>query len=265
MKKTKFLTVGELAKKMNVSTRTLQYYDQIDLLKPSGFTEGGRRLYSMKDQVILHQIINLKQLGFSLEDIKDKLIPAETVEEADALLETQEKILEEQMKKMDETLNVIKKFRKEMNVLGKVDWEIFSNILSLLRENDKNYWIVKYFDKEMFNNIISRFDEKSSEEFMQKMTLLCEKAFDYQENNILPDSDEGINLANEWWDMIMLFTDGDPSMLENLIKMWDDKNNIDNSDFVILFSKIEKFISNALSAYFQKNGIQIPDMGGKDE
>ena len=37
-------TVGELAKHMKVSVRTLQYYDQQGLLKPSGYTEGKRRL-----------------------------------------------------------------------------------------------------------------------------------------------------------------------------------------------------------------------------
>lgn len=44
-----FMTVGELAKKMNVSVRTLQYYDKEGLLSPSAESEGGRRLYTDKD------------------------------------------------------------------------------------------------------------------------------------------------------------------------------------------------------------------------
>ena len=41
-----FLTVGEVAKKMNVTVRTLQHYDGEGLLPPSSVSEGGRRLYT---------------------------------------------------------------------------------------------------------------------------------------------------------------------------------------------------------------------------
>ena len=65
-----FMTVGELAKKMGITIRTLQYYDKEGLLSPSAESEGGRRLYTDKDIVLLHQILSLKSLGFSLKDIK---------------------------------------------------------------------------------------------------------------------------------------------------------------------------------------------------
>lgn len=55
-----FMTVGELAKKMGVTIRTLQYYDKEGLLSPSAESEGGRRLYTDKDLVLLHQILSLK-------------------------------------------------------------------------------------------------------------------------------------------------------------------------------------------------------------
>ena len=50
-----FVTVGEVAKKMSVTVRTLQYYDKEGLLSPSAESEGGRRLYTDKDLVTLHQ------------------------------------------------------------------------------------------------------------------------------------------------------------------------------------------------------------------
>ena len=50
-------TVGQLAHKMGVTVRTLQYYDREGLLKPSAFSTGGRRRYSDKDVVRLHQIL----------------------------------------------------------------------------------------------------------------------------------------------------------------------------------------------------------------
>lgn len=68
-----FLTVGQVAKKMGVTVRTLQYYDRVGVLSPSAESEGGRRLYTEKDFIRLHQILSLKSLGFSLEDIKQRL------------------------------------------------------------------------------------------------------------------------------------------------------------------------------------------------
>ena len=73
-----FMTVGEIAKKIGVTVRTLQYYDKEGLLSPSAESEGGRRLYTDKDLVTLHQITSLKSLGFSLDDIKQHLISLET-------------------------------------------------------------------------------------------------------------------------------------------------------------------------------------------
>ena len=50
-----FMTVGEVAKKMGVTVRTLQYYDKERLLSPSAESDGGRRLYTDKDLVMLNQ------------------------------------------------------------------------------------------------------------------------------------------------------------------------------------------------------------------
>lgn len=57
-----YMTVGEIAKKMNVTVRTLQHYDREGLFSPSAVSEGGRRLYTNKDILRLHQILSLKHL-----------------------------------------------------------------------------------------------------------------------------------------------------------------------------------------------------------
>lgn len=66
---------------MGTTVRTLQYYDREGLLSPSSESEGGRRLYTYKDMIRLHQIQALKSLGFSLGDIKNRLISLDTPEE----------------------------------------------------------------------------------------------------------------------------------------------------------------------------------------
>jgi DNA-binding transcriptional MerR regulator len=65
--------VGDLAKMTGLTVRTLRFYDQIGLFSPSGQTESGHRLYSESDLSRLQQILSLKELGLSLEEVKSAL------------------------------------------------------------------------------------------------------------------------------------------------------------------------------------------------
>jgi DNA-binding transcriptional MerR regulator len=63
------LKVGELARSTGLTVRTLHHYDEIGLLKPSGRSESGYRLYSQSDVQRLHGIQALRHMGLSLADI----------------------------------------------------------------------------------------------------------------------------------------------------------------------------------------------------
>ena len=65
------MTVGELARRVGVTVRTIQYYDQKGLLHPSSKSEQNQRLYSRDDEERLYRILTLKYLGFSLAQIKE--------------------------------------------------------------------------------------------------------------------------------------------------------------------------------------------------
>jgi DNA-binding transcriptional MerR regulator len=67
------LKVGELARRTRLTIRTLHHYDEIGLLRPSLHTESGHRLYTAGDVARLQQVLSLRQLGFSLEEIRDCL------------------------------------------------------------------------------------------------------------------------------------------------------------------------------------------------
>lgn len=66
-------TISQVAKITGISTRTLQYYDEIDLLKPSETTDSGYRLYDDEALEKLQQILFFKELGFQLKEIKEIL------------------------------------------------------------------------------------------------------------------------------------------------------------------------------------------------
>jgi len=73
MNKTKHFKAIEFAKLAGVTVRTLHHYDRIGLLKPSGYTDAGYRLYRQEDLIRLQQIVTLKFIGFSLPQIKNLL------------------------------------------------------------------------------------------------------------------------------------------------------------------------------------------------
>jgi DNA-binding transcriptional MerR regulator len=67
------LKVGDLARRTGLTVRTLHHYDAIGLLKPSLHSEAGYRLYTAGDIARLQQVLSLRQLGFSLDEVRDCL------------------------------------------------------------------------------------------------------------------------------------------------------------------------------------------------
>ena len=65
------MKVSEVAKRTGITVRTLHYYDEIGLLKPSRITEAGYRLYMEQDLEVLQQILFFRELDFPLSDIRE--------------------------------------------------------------------------------------------------------------------------------------------------------------------------------------------------
>ena len=104
-------TTGELAKKCNVSVRTIQYYDERGILVPTDLTEGGRRLFSEKDVATLETICFLRDLDISIKDIAEILESDESKKVIELLLDEQDKNLQAEIKKKTEQLEKIKNIR----------------------------------------------------------------------------------------------------------------------------------------------------------
>lgn len=83
-----FFFIGELAKELAVSTRTIRYYEERGLIEPQR-TEGGQRIYTRRERGRLRLILRAKQGGFDLADVKEVLdlydvLPGDQVEQAQA-------------------------------------------------------------------------------------------------------------------------------------------------------------------------------------
>ncbi len=131
-----FFTIGEFAEKAGVTLRTLRYYDIIDLMKPSCHSEAGHRLYSNNDFARLQQILTLKFIGFSLQEIKNIAQSDVTDKYFVKSLEIQKKIMEQ---RVQHTLMVIKAIDEAIEMENKEDvsWDKFTNIINVINSDKR--------------------------------------------------------------------------------------------------------------------------------
>lgn len=162
-----YMTVGEVAKKMGVTVRTLQYYDEQNLLSPSSQSESGRRLYTDKDVIKLYQILSLKHLGFSLDDIKNRLISLDSPTDVAAALSGQADILQEKIESLSESLKEIKALESEVLQMQSVDFKKYANIIVNLQMRNELYWLIKHFDDTTLDYFRNHFDKDSGLEMME--------------------------------------------------------------------------------------------------
>lgn len=67
----KMYTIGDLARELDVSTRTIRYYEERGLLSPQRTDHTQQRLYTAADRVRLVLLLRARGLGFALEDIRE--------------------------------------------------------------------------------------------------------------------------------------------------------------------------------------------------
>lgn len=248
-----YMTVGQAAKKMGVTVRTLQYYDKEGLLSPSAESEGGRRLYTDKDLVLLHQMISLKSLGFSLSDIKERLIPLDTPEEVAKALREQAEDIRGKIEQLSRSLTAIEQLRKEVLQIQTVDFKKYADIIVNLQMNNEYYHLIKKFDDDTLDYIRRRFNKESGLAFIDRFHRLSNEILQLQKENIPPENERCQQLTKAYWDLIMEFTNGDMSMLpklkeignfENAANEWERKQAV-----------VQAYLEPALEIYFSNIGM----------
>ena len=247
-----FMTVGEVAKKMGVTVRTLQYYDKEGLLSPSAESEGGRRIYTDKDLVTLHQIISLKSLGFSLDDIKGRLISLETPADVANALTEQADDIRQKIEQLKASLSAIEQLKAEVLQMQTVNFKKYADIIVNLQMKNDSYYLIKRFDDDTLDHIRSQFDKESGLDFMDRFNRLSDEIVQLQKENVPPESEKCQQIVKEYWGLIMEFTNGDMSMLPKLMEVgnidtatnaWEERQKIVND-----------YLEPALQVYFSRLG-----------
>lgn len=247
-----YMTVGEVAKKIGVTVRTLQYYDKEGLLSPSAESAGGRRLYTDKDLVMLHQIISLKSLGFSLDDIKHRLFFLETPTDVAIALTEQADNIRRKIEQLTASLTAIEQLKTEILQMKTVDFKKYADIIVNLQMNNEYYWLIKKFDDDMLDYIRSKFNKESGLDFIDRFNSLTDEIIQLQKDEVSPESEKCQQITQAYWNLIMEFTGGDMTMLQKLEKI----GNIDNAanEWEEKQKLVNNYLEPALQIYFSRLG-----------
>ncbi|MCL2828561.1 MAG: MerR family transcriptional regulator [Oscillospiraceae bacterium] len=242
-----YMTVGEVAKKMDTTVRTLQYYDREGLLSPSAESEGGRRLYTDKDVVKLHQILSLKFLGFSLDDIKNRLVALDTPRDVANALSEHAAAIRKKMEALIDSLNAIEALKEEVLQMQTVDFKKYASIIVNLQIKNDFYQMVKHLDDDLLERLRSRFDKKSAKSFVERLTHIMDEASSLQDADVPPEDAKGLTLAKAFWDIMLEFTGGDLNMIAAMDALYE---STEDSASKKRLTRFHNFMHPALELYF---------------
>ncbi|RGD73409.1 MerR family transcriptional regulator [Anaerofustis stercorihominis] len=280
------MTVKEVAELTGVSVRTLQYYDEIGVFKPTKVTEVGYRLYDDEALSTLQQILFFKELDFSLKDIKfimgnkdfDKLeifkkqkelikIKRNRLNRLLGLLERLEKGEKDMSFKefdLSEYISVLEKFKSENTDEVIKNWgsiENFDKFIEKVREDEINVAqnAVKYYGStKKYTEAI----KKNLDNFTENMKMIKNKGY-VEENErlmnlLLSDLTLDVKLnevQNIIKDILNLMPDMD--MGENYFDIMID-GYLNNESIIDAVDKkygagASKFMGEAYRYYFDNN------------
>lgn len=195
------MKISEVAKLSGVTVRTLHYYDEIGLLKPSKTTEAGYRMYSIEDLEKLQQILFFRELEFPLNEIKEIMINPK-YDKIEALNKHKELLIEKR-KRIDGLVTLIDKTIKGDNNMS---FKEFDN--SKIEENKRKYseevkkrWGNTDAYKE-YEKKTTSYDKNSWNTINEEMAKILKEFADNRDKDV--NSDIVQSLVEKWRGYITL-------------------------------------------------------------
>jgi len=175
----------------SLSVRTLHYYDEINLLKPSCRTGKGHRLYTDADLLRLQQIVTFRFLGLTLSQIK-KILCVDQFEILNHLKMQANAIAEEAMR--------IEKISKLFNYLisqhsdhHEIEWKAVVKIIEVFQQKDVD--TKQWYEKYLSDVELAQFEKYKKKRIAKWLGLFEEIKANL---NADPESDIGLALVNKW-------------------------------------------------------------------
>ena len=234
--------VGELARETGLSVRTLHYYDEIGLLAPSQHTASGHRLYGGADLARLQQIKSLRQLGFSLEQIRDCLNGPDF--SPLRLVESHLAHLREQVALQQRLCGKLEALAAHFRAAEEVSAEEFLQTIEAMN------MVEKYYTPEQLKWLEERrrtVGEERIREVEAEWPRLMAEVRAAMDRGVGPAGPEAQELARRWMGLVREFSGGNPEIEKAVKSMWQQEQNIHGMDTAPVREMME-FINRALAA-----------------
>jgi DNA-binding transcriptional MerR regulator len=209
--------VGELSKLTGLTIRTLHHYDEIGLVSPRFRTESGHRLYTEEDIIKLQQIMSLKELDLSLEEIEGFFKNPDY---------SPKEVLELQIERLNQEI----KLKEELKVQLQELWEVFNSwkkptleqfISSIeLIKNQKKYFTEE--QRSRMKKYYVRLSDAEVNELAVNWSQIVTKLQGEMDKGTPIDDPAVIELAKEWQQGINLFTGGDAGIIKSAERYYAD-------------------------------------------
>jgi DNA-binding transcriptional MerR regulator len=239
-----------------VTVRTLRYYDREGLLSPSARTEAGHRQYTDADLARLQQILALKFLGFSLDEIRHCLrVGPASLRDSLAL---QRAMLEEKRTQIEKILQAL----THVEVALREDCVNWQSIVELIRmfQMDQNF-TDKYYTEEQRQKI-AEWGKNWTAEDQQVATRRWDAAITELKRLVAANEDPAgpaaQTLAGEWYDLVRSFTHGDKGIEQSVGNMYKDISQMpaEQRPYPMPFSEGgAAFMNQMLEVYKKQNGL----------
>ncbi len=126
-----YYSSGEFARMAQITVRTVRYYDKQNILKPSLVTPTGARFYTEEDFARLQQIMLLKYLGFSLDDIRELTVNDSDYSYLEHSLEQQQNLVRDRIEQLQLVEQAIGETVTEIRQQQNVDWNRMRKLIHL--------------------------------------------------------------------------------------------------------------------------------------
>lgn len=212
-----FWKIGELADKTGLTVRTLHHYDEIGILTPSYRTESDHRLYTEEDVAKLQQIVSMKSLGFTLDQIKDALTQPQFSPE-NVLMMHMERI-SQQIKMQEELRDRLDGMQRFVKSRGKLSADEFLAAIKLMQEME-DMWTEE--EMELIKTQGQKLGKEQIVSVENEWPHLMEKMKKQLDSGAPADDPETLKLAKRWKELVEMFTGGNPEIGAKLKKMYEE-------------------------------------------
>lgn len=214
---------SEFAELTGVTVRTLHHYDRVGLLKPTGRSAAGYRLYGGGDFARLQRVLTLKFMGLRLKQIKEVLGREEL--DLAGVLRLQREVLESRRAELDGALRAVREAETILARGGGPAWDEFKKIVEVIGMQHDNEWMKKYYTEGQLEDLARRGTPEVLERGQREWQKLIAEVEEAAREGVDPSSERAQSLAARWEGLIGEFTGGDPGILENLKRLYADKDN----------------------------------------